>query len=146
VIARLNKEVENLKEKGKNPSFNQGEDVWETVSARIGTRAKELAHYRKKERQTQEITKDISAMTCTASHTLHQSDKPGVLCVDIKGHHIVTGGNDKNAKVPLIHPIVIVLSHPCIIVSGIQREFRSTGSDTDCAYKESHGCCLSPHR
>ncbi|KDO20477.1 hypothetical protein SPRG_13995 [Saprolegnia parasitica CBS 223.65] len=99
VIARLNKEVEHLKEKSKHGASNPIEDAWETVSANVAARAKELAHYRKKERRVEEITKDVAAMSCSASHTLHQSDKPGVLCVDIKDHLVVTGGNDKDAKI-----------------------------------------------
>ncbi|OQS01729.1 pre-mRNA-processing factor 19 [Achlya hypogyna] len=100
VIARLNKEIEQLKEKTKNgTATNPIEDAWENVTAHIGARAKELAHYRKNERRIEPITKDVGAMTCTASHTLHQSDKPGVLCVDIKGHLVMTGGNDKDAKI-----------------------------------------------
>ncbi|OQS04183.1 pre-mRNA-processing factor 19 [Thraustotheca clavata] len=100
VIARLNREIEQLKERNQTPQVADAvQDPWDAVSAHVAARAKELAHYRKKERRVEEITKNVAAMNSTATHTLHQSDKPGVLALDIKEHRIITGGNDKDAKI-----------------------------------------------
>ncbi|RHY33087.1 hypothetical protein DYB32_001897 [Aphanomyces invadans] len=75
------------------------DDPWVHVTAAVAARAKELAHYRKKERHVEELAKTPASLHAKTSQTLHQTDKPGVLTVDIKGERVLTGGNDRHAKI-----------------------------------------------
>ena len=111
VIARLNRDIEQLKQHATAaPSENGNADSWVQVTAAVGARAKQLAHYRKKERQVEELVKEPTSLKVTTSQTLHKTDKPGILSVDIKGERIVTGGNDRDAKVLLsLHSLDLYL-------------------------------------
>ncbi|CAK4885672.1 unnamed protein product [Aphanomyces euteiches] len=100
VIARLNRDIEQLKQNASAaPSENGNVDPWIQVTAAVGARAKQLAHYRKKERQVEELVKEPTSLKVKTSQTLHKTDKRGILTVDIKGDRIVTGGNDRDAKI-----------------------------------------------
>ncbi|KAF0717685.1 Aste57867_2155 [Aphanomyces stellatus] len=100
VIARLNRDIDQLKKNASSAAADDSAvDPWVHVTAAVGARAKELAHYRKKERRVEELSKSPTALQLKTSQTLHQTDKPGVLTVDIKGDRVVTGGNDRDAKI-----------------------------------------------
>lgn len=120
VIARLNEENAALRTKlstrATTSASANGDDVdmegeatglsVEAV-ATIESKQKELAKkrkdFKKKEAPTKaELLAGLDAWTVTSSHTLHDSDKPGVLSVAIDAKQptrVVTGGVDKHAKV-----------------------------------------------
>ncbi|RHY05978.1 hypothetical protein DYB25_009967 [Aphanomyces astaci] len=98
VISRLNRDIEALKQSASS-SNGTSDDPWVHVTAAVASRAKELAHYRKKERHVEELVKTPASLQVTTSQTFHQADKPGILTVDIKGERVVTGGNDRHAKI-----------------------------------------------
>ncbi|KAH9089667.1 hypothetical protein Ae201684P_007835 [Aphanomyces euteiches] len=96
------------------PSENGNVDPWIQVTAAVGARAKQLAHYRKKERQVEELVKEPTSLKVKTSQTLHKTDKPGILTVDIKGtvsgkiENTLTGHSKKVQKV-LFHPTADVV-------------------------------------
>lgn len=121
VIARLNEENTQLRTKltsrvaSTSSSAANGEDVeMESASglsveaiATIEGKQKELAKKRKDFKKKDgparaELLANLDAWSVKSNHTLHDSDKPGVLSVAIDPKHperVVTGGVDKHAKV-----------------------------------------------
>ncbi|KAG7397186.1 Pre-mRNA-processing factor 19 [Phytophthora boehmeriae] len=118
VIARLNAENTALKEKATQLA-TQEEDVDMAaatedgaalppqVLATVESKQKELAKKRKDFRkkdgpQRAALLSGLSDWQVASSHTLHDSDKPGVTCVAVDSKQatlVATGGVDKHAKV-----------------------------------------------
>ncbi|CAH0473156.1 unnamed protein product [Peronospora belbahrii] len=116
VIARLNAENATLKERLMQPVVDEAKDVEMTVSlatlgpeilANVDAKQKELAKKRKEFKkkdgpQRAALLNDLDGWKMVSSHTLHDSDRPGVTCVAIDSKRptlVATGGVDKHAKV-----------------------------------------------
>ncbi|KAI9919696.1 hypothetical protein PsorP6_017312 [Peronosclerospora sorghi] len=116
VIARLNAENEALKEKAAQVASGEQEDVDMTnacatlspeVLANVEAKQKELAKrrkdFKKKEGpQRAALLGGFEHWKVVSSHTLHDSDKPGVTCLAIDSKRptiVATGGMDKHAKI-----------------------------------------------
>ncbi|KAL4167944.1 hypothetical protein KRP22_011351 [Phytophthora ramorum] len=115
VIARLNAENATLKERAVAPEqddvdMGAGQDgaalapeVLATVEAKQKELAKKRKEFKKKDAPLRAARlSGLDTWKVASSHTLHDSDKPGVTCVavDCKRPTLVaTGGVDKHAKV-----------------------------------------------
>lgn len=119
VIARLNEENTTLRTKlATRATTSNGDDVdmegdgqvaglsveaVATIEAKQKELAKKRKDFKKKDAPTKaELLAGLGAWSVTSSHTLHDSDKPGVLSVAIDAkqpERVVTGGVDKHAKV-----------------------------------------------
>uniref|UniRef100_K3WXH6 Pre-mRNA-processing factor 19 n=1 Tax=Globisporangium ultimum (strain ATCC 200006 / CBS 805.95 / DAOM BR144) TaxID=431595 RepID=K3WXH6_GLOUD len=121
VIARLNEENKALRAKltarasSTNTSANGSEDVdmdqnaglsveaIATIEAKQKELAKKRKDFKKKDAPARaELLAQLDSWTVKSNHTLHDSDKPGVLSVAIdpkQPERVATGGVDKHAKV-----------------------------------------------
>ncbi|KAG6616235.1 Pre-mRNA-processing factor 19 2 [Phytophthora cinnamomi] len=119
VIARLNTENAALKERAAQLSAGGPADVdmaaaapdgaalAPEVLANVEAKQKELARRRKDFKkkdgpQRAALLAGLDGWTAASSHTLHDSDKPGVTCVAVDAKRpalVATGGLDKHAKV-----------------------------------------------
>lgn len=115
VIARLNAENATLKERMTALASGHQEDVdmqdgsalAPEVLATIEAKQKELAKKRKEFKkkdgpQRAALLSGLRHWRVASSHTVHDSDKPGVTCVAIDSKRptfVATGGVDKHAKV-----------------------------------------------
>ncbi|KAG4055090.1 hypothetical protein JG687_00009213 [Phytophthora cactorum] len=119
VIARLNAENATLKERVTQLASGQQDDVdmqdgaqdgaalapevLATVEAKQKELAKKRKDFKKKDGpQRAALLSGLADWKMASSHTLHDSDKPGVTCVAIDSKRptlVATGGVDKHAKI-----------------------------------------------
>ncbi|KAF4320296.1 hypothetical protein BBO99_00005486 [Phytophthora kernoviae] len=119
VIARLNAENAALKEKATQLATGEPQEDVDMVAAEEGAalapqvlatveaKQKELAKKRKNFKkkdgpQRAALLSGLSDWKVASSHTLHDSDKPGVTCVAVDSKEatlVATGGVDKHAKI-----------------------------------------------
>ncbi|KAI9982096.1 hypothetical protein PInf_007984 [Phytophthora infestans] len=119
VIARLNADNATLKERITQLASGQQDDVdmqdgaqngaalAPEVLATVESKQKELAKKRKEFKkkdgpQRAALLSGLADWKMSSSHTLHDSDKPGVTCVAIDSKRptlVATGGVDKHAKI-----------------------------------------------
>ncbi|CAI5742001.1 unnamed protein product [Peronospora destructor] len=116
VIARLNAENATLKERvtqlaaGGQEDVDMGDtfgtlgpEILATVEAKQKELAKRRKDFKKKDGpQRAALLSGLQDWKMVSSHTLHDSDKPGVTCVAIDAKHptiVATGGVDKQVKI-----------------------------------------------
>ncbi|GMF34509.1 unnamed protein product [Phytophthora lilii] len=113
VIARLNAENAALKERAAQLAASDDVDMAPAgaalapeVLANVEAKQKELAKRRKDFKkkdgpQRSALLAGLAEWSAASSHTLHDSDKPGVTCVAVDSKRptlVATGGVDKHAK------------------------------------------------